>query len=56
MQIAVDNFQNPDKILWVVVIQVFQFTDRIKAVAAENVVTEVFHPVTVVATVEIDIA
>jgi hypothetical protein len=56
MQITVNDFQNLNKILRVAAIQVFQFPDRIKTVAAESVVAEVFHPVTVVAAVETDIA
>jgi hypothetical protein len=56
MQITVNDFQNFDKILRVAAIQVFQFPDRIKTVATESVIAEVFHPVTIIAAVEIDIA
>jgi hypothetical protein len=55
-QIAIDNFQNPNKIFGIAAIQVFQLPDRIKTVAAISVVAEILHPVTVIPAVEIDIA
>jgi hypothetical protein len=48
------TFQIPKSMLDM--LKVFQFPDRIKTVAAESIIAEVFHAIAIITAVKIDIA